>query len=205
MTAFSKLDRAAINRILGNPDDRLFVTLEQMRHYARHRAAEVRAKQKEGRKEAAKVTAAGKRFLAELAVVDPIGGARPVDVESKGNRQDKSSQGPRHPQTGEPSGSMYLVYQRGGDHEDILAADRAVRRVLILLRPASGRDGRSSKATYLKSVIRDLAAIYLRRTRRRPTSSPMGDFALLVTIVTRLKDPKDEIAAALSRKRRLKP
>lgn len=202
MTAFSKLDRAAINRILGDPDDGLFVTLEQMRHYARHRAAEVRQKQKEGRKEAAKVTAAGRRFLAELAVVDPIGGARPVDVVSNRNRLGQS---PRHPQTGEPSGSMFLVYQRGGDHGDILAADRAVRRVLVLLRPASGRGGRSSKVTYLENVIRDLAAIYRRRTRRRPTSSPAGDFALLVTIVTRLQDPKDEIAAALSRKPWRKP
>jgi hypothetical protein len=99
---------------------------------------------------------------------------------------------------------MRLVWQRGGDYQEVLAADRAVRRVLERLRPASGEGGRTTKEATYRNVIGDLAAIYRRRTRKRPTSSPTGDFAALVRVVTRLDNPKDEIAAALSRKLRRK-
>jgi len=195
MSAFSKHDRDGINRILRDPGDNLFITLAQMRDYARHKAAEDRQKQKEGRQQAAKITAAGLRFLDALAVVDPIGGAKPTDTTSI-----RAHLRP----VAEPSGSMRVVWQRGGNHQDILAADNAVRRVLELLRPASGTDGRTAKTVIYTQVIRDLAAIYRRRTRKRPTSSPTGDFAELVRVVTRLDNPKDEIAAALSRKPRRK-
>ena len=97
-----------------------------------------------------------------------------------------------------------LVWLRGGDYQEVLAADRAVRRVLERLRPASGEGGRTTKEATYRNVIGDLAAIYRRRTRKRPTSSPTGDFAALVRVVTRLDNPKDEIAAALSRKLRRK-
>jgi hypothetical protein len=74
--------------------------------------------------------------------------------------------------------------------------------VLELLRLASGEGGRTSKVEVYSNVIRDLATIYRRRTKRKPTST--NDFAELVMVVTGLADPKDEIAAALSRKPRRK-
>jgi hypothetical protein len=198
MSGFSKHDLATINRILRDPDDKVIATLEQMREYVRHKAAEDRQKQKEGRVQAGKVTAAGRRFLDTLALIDPIGGAKPTDTG--GNRQTPRPRSPLRPQTGEPTGAMRLVWQRGGDHQEVLVADRAIRRVLELLRPSAGASGRPTKVPAYTSVIRDLAARYRRRTRKRPTSSPTGDFAELVRVVTRLDNPKDEIAAALSRK-----
>jgi len=215
--SFTKTQLKQINRILRELDEKTIGLLWQMRQYARHRAAEDRQKQREGRQEAAKVTAAGRRFLAAgerllaaLAVVDPIGGAKPMDTgELERTRSPASPQSP----AGEPSGSMRLVWQRGGEHRDILAADRAVRaavldadrairRVQGLLEPASGKGGRTSKTTVYRHVIGDLATIYRRRTKRKPTST--NDFADLVTVITGLADPRDEIVAALSRKPRRK-
>jgi hypothetical protein len=135
MTGFTKTQLKQINRILREPDEKTLVLLLQMRQYARHRAAEDRQKQKEGRQEAAKVTAAGRRFLDAgerfldaLAVVDPIGGAKPADT---GGLECRSSPACLPSPAGEPSGSMKLVWQRGGDHRDILAADRAVRAAIL--------------------------------------------------------------------------